>query len=189
MVPGTCVMSHGIAWTCHLTFLKVWTLYWFPVRTYRVYNRTTLPQRSAFWSLASCPLVVVDITPLQDYLCTNMIRELFFDNISFSEKGSYFHHSMLATIIIFHLFTGVGSRLIAKHARCYEPRHEKTSLWGLRPGKTQTGLLSHRHLLESWNFVYTCSKWRYYIIQAANKKGANQTRRLICTFVVRIWHK
>ena len=26
----------------------------------------------------------------------------------------------------------------------YEPRHEKTCLLGLRPGKTQTGLLSHR---------------------------------------------
>ena len=26
----------------------------------------------------------------------------------------------------------------------YEPRHEKTSLQGLRPGKTQTGLLSYR---------------------------------------------
>ena len=25
-----------------------------------------------------------------------------------------------------------------------EPRHEKTCLWGLRPGKTQTGLLSYR---------------------------------------------
>ena len=42
----------------------------------------------------------------------------------------------------------------------YEPHHEKTCLWGLQ--------------------------------QAANNKGADQTaqmRRLICTFVVRIWHK
>ena len=32
----------------------------------------------------------------------------------------------------------------------------------------------------------------YYTIKAANNKGADQTaqlRRLICTFVVRIWHK
>ena len=32
----------------------------------------------------------------------------------------------------------------------------------------------------------------YYSIQAANNKGADQTarmRRLICAFVVRIWHK
>ena len=26
----------------------------------------------------------------------------------------------------------------------YEPHHEKTLIWGLRPGKTQTGLRSHR---------------------------------------------
>ena len=25
-----------------------------------------------------------------------------------------------------------------------EPRHEKTCPWGFRPGKTQTGLCSHR---------------------------------------------
>ena len=31
----------------------------------------------------------------------------------------------------------------------YEPRHEKTCLRGLRPGLTQTGLLSFRSQLES----------------------------------------
>ena len=37
-----------------------------------------------------------------------------------------------------------------------------------------------------------CRKQRYYTIQGANNKGADQTarmRRLICAFVVRIWHK
>ena len=29
-------------------------------------------------------------------------------------------------------------------AASYEPHHEKTCLWGFRPGKTQTGLLSYR---------------------------------------------
>ena len=29
-------------------------------------------------------------------------------------------------------------------ASIYEPRHENTCLWGFRPGKTQTGLRSHR---------------------------------------------
>ena len=46
------------------------------------------------------------------------------------------------------------------------------------------------NLPESWNFGY--SKQRYYTIQAVNNKGADQTarmRRLICAFVVRIWHK
>ena len=61
---------------------------------------------------------------------------------------------------------------------------------GLRPGKTQTGLLSHRSYLEAWNFGYR--NYRSYTIQAANNKGADQTvrtRRLICTIVVRIWQK
>ena len=48
--------------------------------------------------------------------------------------------------------------------------------------------LTHQHahipkLLASWNFVY--SNYRYYTIQAANNKGADQTawmHRLICIF-------
>ena len=36
----------------------------------------------------------------------------------------------------------------------FEPRHEKTCLRGLRPGKTQTGLLSYREPSLSWNFGY-----------------------------------
>ena len=31
----------------------------------------------------------------------------------------------------------------------FEPRHEKTCLWDLLPGKTQTDLLSYRDKLES----------------------------------------
>ena len=57
-------------------------------------------------------------------------------------------------------------------------------------GKTQTSLLSYRDWLESLNFGF--SKYRYYTTKAANSKGADQTARkcrLICTFVVRIWHK
>ena len=72
----------------------------------------------------------------------------------------------------------------------HEPHHEKTCLWGFRPGKTQTGLLGFRSLLVSWNFGF--SKYRYYTFQAANNKGADQTaqmRRLICAFLVRIGQK
>ena len=72
----------------------------------------------------------------------------------------------------------------------FEPRHEKTCLRGFRPGKTQTSLLSYRDKLEAWTFGY--SKKRYYTIQAVNNKGADQTaqmHRLICAFVVRIWHE
>ena len=45
-------------------------------------------------------------------------------------------------------------------------------------------------VLKSWRFGF--SQCRYYTILAANNKGADQTarmRRLICAFVVRIWHK
>ena len=72
----------------------------------------------------------------------------------------------------------------------FEPRYEKTCLRGLRPGKTQTGLLSYMDKLESWNFGF--SKYRYYTISVVNNKGADQTvrmRRLILTFVARIWLK
>ena len=35
-----------------------------------------------------------------------------------------------------------------------EPVHEKTNNLGFRPGLTQTGLYSHRTLLEAGNFVF-----------------------------------
>ena len=54
----------------------------------------------------------------------------------------------------------------------FEPRYEKTCLWGLWPVKTQTSLLSWWDLLGSWNFGY--SKLSYYTIKAANNKGADQ---------------
>ena len=72
----------------------------------------------------------------------------------------------------------------------FEPYHEKTCLQGVRPGRIQTGLLSHRSSLESWNLGY--NNYRSYIICSANNKGADQTGRmcmLMCTFVIRIWHK
>ena len=37
----------------------------------------------------------------------------------------------------------------------FGPRHEKTCLRGFRPVKTQTGLLSYRDELGSWNFGYS----------------------------------
>ena len=36
----------------------------------------------------------------------------------------------------------------------YEPRCEKTGRRGFRPGPTQTGLYSHRRLLETWDFGF-----------------------------------
>ena len=58
---------------------------------------------------------------------------------------------------------------------------------GVQPGKTQTCSATETSLsLEILDLARTD-----YTIQAANNKGADQTaqmRRLICTFVVRIWH-
>ena len=46
----------------------------------------------------------------------------------------------------------------------FEPYHEKTYLWGLRPGTTQIDLLSWWDKLGSWIFGY--SKYMYHTIQA-----------------------
>ena len=59
----------------------------------------------------------------------------------------------------------------------YEPRHEKTCLWGFRPGKTQTGLLSYRDQLESWNVGI--SECRLIL---SKQRTTKVLIRLICTF-------
>ena len=100
-------------------------------------------------------------------------------------------HYLVTRLIYSH---SEGSKMwlcfLKLHQVPYEPIHEKTWLWGFRSGMTQTGLLSYRDELEAWNFGF--SKSRYYTIQAANNIGNVQTaqmRRLICPFVVHIWHK
>ena len=70
------------------------------------------------------------------------------------------------------------------------PVMRKPVFGGLHSGETLTGLLSHSCWLESWKFGY--SIYRYYTIYGVNNKGADQTarmHRLICIFIVRIWHK
>ena len=42
-----------------------------------------------------------------------------------------------------------GQRFNSCYKSIYEPRHEKTILWGFRPGLTQTNLYSHRTRLEA----------------------------------------
>ena len=42
-----------------------------------------------------------------------------------------------------------------KRCKLNEPRHKKTCLRGLRPGKPQTDLLIYRDQLQSWNFGYS----------------------------------
>ena len=53
--------------------------------------------------------------------------------------------------------------------------------------KNRLGMVSIKILGYTYTYKYT-----YLTIQAANNKGADQTvrmRRLICAFVVCIWHK
>ena len=56
-------------------------------------------------------------------------------NVRMNSQGKDSYHLILDIVVI-------------------EPRHEKTCLWGLWPGKTQTGLFSYRDWLEAWDFAY-----------------------------------
>ena len=71
-----------------------------------------------------------------------------------------------------------------------EPSREKVCLRGFRPGKTQSSLLSYRDQPEILKFqIY---KLEVSFCLGSNNKSADQTarmRKLICAFVVRIWHK
>ena len=49
-----------------------------------------------------------------------------------------------------------------------EPSHEKTCLWGFRPGPTQTELCGYRRWLEAWNFGFR--KLRHCTIYVAKTK-------------------
>ena len=71
----------------------------------------------------------------------------------------------------------------------YEPCHEKTCLRGFRPGKTQNLSAQLQKLARGMKLTILKLAVLYYL---ANNKGADQTapmRRLICAFVVCIWHK
>ena len=67
-----------------------------------------------------------------------------------------------------------------------KPRHEKTCLWGLRPGKTQTGLLSYKDQQQSWNFWFS-NYWYYTIHEASEQKrhwsdSAGWSAPLLCVY-------
>ena len=66
----------------------------------------------------------------------------------------------------------------------YEPRCEKTSLQGFRPGPSQTGLCNCRKCLEAWTFGFR--KLRNCTIRVAKTKALISfavTAKLICVFV------
>ena len=66
----------------------------------------------------------------------------------------------------------------------YEPRCEKTSLRGFRPGPTQSRLYYHTRWLQAGNFVFR--KKRYCTIHVAKTKALISfafTAKLICVFV------
>ena len=70
------------------------------------------------------------------------------------------------------------------HNVSFEPRCEKTGLWGFRPGPTQNRLYSHRRWLEAWNYGFR--KKRDCTIRIAKAKALIScvvTVQLICVFV------
>ena len=69
-------------------------------------------------------------------------------------------------------------------ASLFQPRCEKTGLRGFRPGPTQTGLCSHRRLLDALNFGFR--KKMDCTIRVAKTKALISfaaTAKLICVFV------
>ena len=71
-----------------------------------------------------------------------------------------------------------------------EPGHAKTCLRGFSTRYVSNQPAQLQKLARIWNFGY--SKYTYHTISAANNNGADKNarmRRLICAFVVRIWHK
>ena len=52
---------------------------------------------------------------------------------------------MISTFVV----SSVDSIITKVSTSINEPRCEKTSLWGFRPGPTQTGLCNHRKCLEA----------------------------------------
>ena len=66
----------------------------------------------------------------------------------------------------------------------YEPRSEKTGLWGFRPGPTQTRLYSHRRWLEALNFGFRKKRdCTIYVVKTKALISFAVTAKLICLFV------
>ena len=76
--------------------------------------------------------------------------------------------SSLFVVRKLHLFFG------SLHHSKFEPRQEKIYLRGFRPGRTQTGLYSHRRWIELCNFRIYEVDGLYYI--CSENKGADQLR-------------
>ena len=105
-------------------------------------------------------------------VCEDNSIELSFQDHKGPVSCAKFNHNASAIasgsetgeIIVYNVVTGQGCRpLVTPQPQVFtthgvhsdfshwqpksvliEPRHEKTCLWGFRPGKTQTGLRSHR---------------------------------------------
>ena len=91
-----------------------------------------------------------------------------------------YRHRLSSMLFLSGCGTNIYNIIADSFRPCYmktlfEPRCEKTSLRGFRPGQTQTELHSHRRWLETWNFGF--KKKRDCTIRVA------VTTKLICTFV------
>ena len=111
-------------------------------------------------------------TGCRTWLCSNNVQYVYMDMFA----AIYFwEFSFVAKITKINWFTV---------PKLSEPRSEKTSLRGFRPGPTQTGLCSYRRWLEAWNFGFR--KKRDCTIRVAKTKALISfavTAKLICVFV------
>ena len=156
-------------------------------------------KRAKHWTAHTTPESVENITDscftlIQIRLCqhvcmtqwnTGIFREIYIKLYRVALQGIWNKKFHITSWIQLVLSCSLGLSTFVS-----EPRHEKTCIRDFRPGKTQTCLFSYRDQLESCYFGFR--KYRYYTTVEATNKGADQSarmRRLICTYVVRIWLK
>ena len=144
-------------------------------------NKVTVRPANTQISLGICPVWSESFCPWGKLwsLATHWVHCEDSDQTGWMPRLIWVFAGHTVTMLVFSWRSSVMSRIIRK------------PVFGVcNRVRLKTGLLRYRDYFVSWSFSY--SKLRYYTIQAVSNKGADQTvrmRRLICVFVVRIWHK
>ena len=132
--------------------------------------------------------------------------DIFIGNISFEQIHSkskvaidfilpFFSFFFIIIILTFDLFETSSKRRkfsssLNFHQNRNEPRHNKTCLQEFPTRSDSNWSAQLRKLV--WGFKFWLHKLEILHYLGSENKGADQTariRRLICAFVVRIWHK